>query len=76
MYMADQSLPLPAFEEVLVCTASTTFEEVCHISLLANVTHTLLPFLVIYFHIYVGEFAMAQSFRRPRLQKVVLPGAC
>lgn len=28
LYMADQSLPLPTFEEVLVCTASTTFEEV------------------------------------------------
>ena len=29
LYMAEQSLPLPTFEEVLVCTPSTTFEEVC-----------------------------------------------
>ena len=29
MYMAEQSLPLPTFEEVLVCTPSTTLEEVC-----------------------------------------------
>ena len=29
LYMADQSLPPPTFEEVLVCTPSTTFEEVC-----------------------------------------------
>ena len=29
LYMAEQSLPLPTFEEVLVCTPSTTYEEVC-----------------------------------------------
>ena len=29
MYMAEQSFPMPTFEEVLVCTPSTTFEEVC-----------------------------------------------
>lgn len=29
VYIQDDSLPLPTFEEVLICTENTTLEEVC-----------------------------------------------
>ncbi len=30
MYMSNQELPLPTTDEIFVCTAETSAEEVCH----------------------------------------------
>ena len=31
LYMEDPSLPLPTYEEVVVCTENTSIEEVCSV---------------------------------------------
>ena len=67
LYMEDKTLPLPTFEEILICTPSTTSEEVRPIALDSE------------FHLwntYIGGLAVASSCWRSQFVQNILLSTC